>query len=122
MNKKAENSNFGIRLRNIRNSKGFTQEQLAEITGISRRMICHYETMVKRPSLDKVTKIANALNVRIEELLEQDNISHTKSKKNIEFISFKVMRKARLIERLPPKDQKVIFGLIDSLAEKNILK
>jgi transcriptional regulator with XRE-family HTH domain len=119
MNIEAKKSNFDKNLQEIRKKKGLTQAQLANITGLSRRMIGHYETMVKRPSLDNVIKIANALDVSIDELL---GISKTSSKLKEPEISYNTMKKASVIDKLPVKDQEKIFSLINELAKKNKLK
>ena len=119
MNTKAPNSNFGKNLRNARKQKGYTLAKLAEISGISKRMIGHYETQVKKPSLDKIKKLAGALNISVIELIEDSN---SKVKKTQSDISYKIMKKVRVIEELPTRDQNVIFSLINSLSEKNKLK
>jgi transcriptional regulator with XRE-family HTH domain len=119
MNKKITEQHFGEALRKLRRKKGYTMEQLAERAGMSKRMIGHYETHVKRPSLEKINKIAEALDTSIEELMA--NIDSTTKKKNSD-LSYKIMKKVRIIEELPTRDQNTIFSLINALAEKNKLK
>jgi transcriptional regulator with XRE-family HTH domain len=113
---KKRSINFGERLKTIRRSKGFTQYQLADMLNTSQRMIAHYEKDGNRPRLDKVKDIANALNVSVEDFLED-----SKPVKK-EDVSYKIMKKVRVIEKLPVRDQKAIFRLINSLAEKNKIK
>ena len=103
---------FGENLRRIRRKKGYTQAQLARLSGISRRMIGHYETQVKRPSIEKVKKISETLGVSDEELL--GIVKSTKSKKKDDDISYKIMKRVRMIEKLPKRDQDVIFSLINT--------
>jgi transcriptional regulator with XRE-family HTH domain len=114
---KKRSINFGERLKTIRRSKGFTQYQLADMLNTSQRMIAHYEKDGNRPRLDKVKDIANALNVSVEDFLED-----SKPVKKEEDVSYKIMKKVRIIEKLPVRDQKAIFRLINSLAEKNKIK
>jgi len=109
-------SKFGKRLREIRTAKGLTQTKLAEISGISRRLIVHYESHVKKPPIDKVNILADVLNVSVDELLGKTK----KSNKNN--VPFKIMKNIRIIESLPIQDQNAIFRLVKSLAEKNNLK
>jgi transcriptional regulator with XRE-family HTH domain len=109
-------SNFGEALRAIRRMKGYTQDQLAELSGVSRRAIVHYENHAKRPTFDKIKSLADALGVSDEELSGQK-----RSKKKDE-VSYKIMKKVRIIEQLPTRDQNAIFRLINSLAAKNKLK
>lgn len=60
---------FSERLKKIREQKGLTQEQLAQRSGLSRRMIQKYESGVARPRYDASEKIASALDVPVSELL-----------------------------------------------------
>lgn len=60
---------FSERLKKIREQKGLTQEQLAQLSGISRRMIQKYESGVARPRFDASEKIASALEMPVSELL-----------------------------------------------------
>ncbi|MBN1050298.1 helix-turn-helix domain-containing protein [Clostridium botulinum] len=50
-------------LKKIRNSKGLTQHQLANISGISQSYISEIENTLKIPTLDIVERLANALQV-----------------------------------------------------------
>lgn len=113
---KSELLKFGERLRTTRREKGFTQDQLAELSDSSQRMIAHYESHIKRPPLDRVKALADALGITVDDLLGDSK--PLKKKKN-EDASYKIMKKVRIIERLPTRDQQAIFRLINSLAEKN---
>ncbi len=119
MESEISNVHFGDNLRKIREQRGYTMARLAEISKISKRMISHYETQVKRPSLDKIQKLADALGVSIDDLF---GMPVPKKKKKDEEISFKLMKKLRIVEKLPTRDQNTIFSLINALAEKNKLK
>ena len=63
---------FGERLKEARNRKGYTQNELSEITGISKIMISSYENpnskSSKNPTLNNVYMLANALDVSIDYL------------------------------------------------------
>jgi len=48
-------------LTNCRKSKGITQEQLAEATGIPRPAIARFETKKHMPMLSTLIKVAEAL-------------------------------------------------------------
>lgn len=109
---------FGKNLAAVRRKKGYTQETLSEISGVSRRAIAHYEKHAQRPTIDKVKKLAVALGVTDEELLGTTKIKTGKT----EDVSFKILKKVRIIEKLPTRDQNVIFSLINSLAKKNKLE
>jgi transcriptional regulator with XRE-family HTH domain len=119
MNTKAENLDFGENLRSVRKKKGYTLARLADISGISKRMIGHYETQVKRPSIDKIKALADALNVSINELLGSKDAHKIKREETKTFM--KIMKKARIIEQLPEREQKAIFNFINTVAERNKL-
>lgn len=65
---------FNERLKKMREEKGLTQVQLANLSGISSRMIQKYECGVSRPRYDAAEKLANALNVSVSELLGEGGI------------------------------------------------
>jgi transcriptional regulator with XRE-family HTH domain len=117
MRNKIPKSDFGERLRQIRREKGMTQAQLSEISGISRRMLVHYESVVKMPPVEKVKNIARALGVSSDELLGMP--TPTKDQKNNEKASYRIMKRVRLIEKLPKRDQDMILNLINTLIENN---
>lgn len=62
------------KLKEIREAKGLSQNKLAEIAGVSNRMIQHYEQGVKdinKAEALTVYKLAKALNCEMENLLEK---------------------------------------------------
>jgi transcriptional regulator with XRE-family HTH domain len=60
---------FVNHVRTLRTSCDITQEQLASLANIDRGHMGHIERGSKSPSLDKVEKIANALNVPAHSLM-----------------------------------------------------
>ena len=65
---------FGKRLRELRKSKGYTQEQLAEIVSIEPPNLSKIECGAHFPQPEKLEKIASALNIQISDLFEFDHI------------------------------------------------
>lgn len=59
---------FGERLKALRNSKGFTQAELAEKLGIPQKTYCNYERNVNEPSASMLIKIAVYFNVDLNYL------------------------------------------------------
>jgi len=118
MPKSTNSDSFGQRLRQARRDKGITQAQLSELTGISRRAIVHYENYGKRPPVDKLKKLTDAMGISADLL-----IGASESVKNQGGdVPYNLMKRLRIIEKLPTRDQKAIFRLINSLAEKNKIK
>ena len=62
--------NIGDNMRNIRKQKSMTLQQLADILGCSQQNISKYESGKRTPKLKTVQKIADALNVNVNDLLE----------------------------------------------------
>lgn len=59
---------LGHRIKELRKSKGITQEQLAEMVGIGTANISYIETGKFAPSIENFEKIAEALGVQPFEL------------------------------------------------------
>ena len=61
-------------LKKIREAVGLSQNKLATLSGVSNRMIQHYEQVVKdinKAQVGTVYKLAKALKVNIEDLIEK---------------------------------------------------
>ena len=63
---------LGNRIRDRRIELGMTQEELGNAIGVSRAAICEYEKSSRMPKIDKVSKLASALNLEVGYLLGQD--------------------------------------------------
>jgi transcriptional regulator with XRE-family HTH domain len=61
------------RLRTIRQRRGLTQAQLADLIGVSRPFISELETGAKRPDFDTLNRLARVLHVPIDELYTNDD-------------------------------------------------
>ena len=60
---------FGENLRNVRKKKNITQEDLAEILGVSRQAISKWESDNGYPETEKLLVISEVLNISIDSLL-----------------------------------------------------
>lgn len=60
---------LGQRIRAARLSAGMSQEQLAEMVGLTSQHISHTEVASTKVSLPSLVKIANALNTSVDKLL-----------------------------------------------------
>lgn len=61
---------FGERLKNARNKKGYTQEELATLIGVAKTTLTGYEKGNREPDVIKIKKMASALGVSADYLLE----------------------------------------------------
>lgn len=72
---------FKTRLRELRAARGWTQEQAAEVCGISYKLYQLYELGIKtNPGLLTLEKIACGYGIKIHELLSPDTIPFARSR------------------------------------------
>ena len=69
---------LGQRIRAARLAAGLSQEQLAEMVGLTSQHISHTEVASTKISLPALVKIANALHTSVDKLLS-DSIQDSKS-------------------------------------------
>ena len=60
---------FPERLSAMRKLRGFTQEALAELIGITKTQVYRYESGASQPTLDVIKKLAVVLSVTTDELI-----------------------------------------------------
>uniref|UniRef100_UPI0030F528A3 helix-turn-helix domain-containing protein n=1 Tax=uncultured Wocania sp. TaxID=2834404 RepID=UPI0030F528A3 len=65
-----KNKNLANRVKELRKRKGFSQEELTEISGLSLRTIQRIENGETEPRGDTFKRLANALNVTPDELID----------------------------------------------------
>lgn len=112
-------SAFSRNLRRLRKERGLSQYDLAELTGLSQRMIHHYETYVSEPPLSKVELIARALKVKASALLENPQEEELGDASQFDMRSLK---KLRDILELPPNDRSFLYRTLNNLIRKNQLE
>lgn len=61
---------FGMRLKELREEKGLTQEELAKRAEVSRAYLSRLEMGRHDPPLSTVQKLATALRVKVAKLVE----------------------------------------------------
>lgn len=62
---------LGLRIKKRRKSLNMTQERLAETTNISISFLGHIERGSRKASIDTLVKIANALDISMDILLQE---------------------------------------------------
>lgn len=63
---------WGRRIRAFRKLKGFTQESLAKVLNVSVSVLGEVERGNRTPDEDFVSRVAEALNISVEELMPVD--------------------------------------------------
>lgn len=70
----------GSFFKELRKEKGLTQEQLAEVFGVSARTVSRWETGSNMPDLDILIEMADYYNVELRELLDGERKSEKMNK------------------------------------------
>ena len=70
---------FGEKLRAARESKGYTQQQVADHMGIDKSTYCGYETGKRQPDVQKIKLLSKFLGVSGDDLLETGFASNEKA-------------------------------------------
>lgn len=119
MNSVKKNTIFAKNLKRLRKKRGLSQYDLADLTGISRRMIGHFETKAVQPPLDKIELIAKALKVKMSELFinGEDNEEIDPS-----IFDTRSLKKLRDILSLSPNDRADLYRMLNKMLRKNQLE
>ena len=73
----------GITIKNLREKKGFTQTDLADILGVSSKAISKWETAKGLPDISLIEPLANALSVSVMELMTGNTVINKNISSNI---------------------------------------
>lgn len=71
MDKKEFIENFSARLKDLRTAHAMTQQELAEISGLTANWISHFEAGRRLPTLFVFSKLVNALGGNSDYFLKQ---------------------------------------------------
>lgn len=80
----------GATIKNLREAKGLTQLQLADIIGVSSKTVSKWETGKGLPDISLVEPLSQALGVSIMELMSGETIINKNISSNILFSKFYV--------------------------------
>lgn len=95
---------IGKRIGKCRKSKGFYQETLAEMVGISATYMCDIERGHKVPKFETFIRIANALKASSDELLADVVIAGNEAEASM---------LSKKIAALPDREQKHILHVVE---------
>ena len=109
--------NFGARLVELRKAVGFTQTELANEVGVTRRMIAYYEGETEHPPSNLLPALAQALGVSIEVLL-----GATPPRKMTKSSDSRLQRRLQQIEKLDTTEKRQVLQLLDAFIERGQLR
>lgn len=98
---------LGEKLSKLRKEYNYTQEQLADILGVSRQSISKWESDIAYPETDKLVKMGKLFDCSMDYLLKED-ISEKQGLQPTEKVSLGDKLKLQIHER---KSEKMIFGM-----------
>lgn len=73
----------GLTIKNLRERKGFTQTQLAEMLGVSSKAVSKWETAKGLPDITLIEPLSKALSVSVMELMSGDTVTNKNISSNI---------------------------------------
>jgi transcriptional regulator with XRE-family HTH domain len=109
---------FGRRMAFLRTAAGFTQAELAEQTGVSRRLIAYYEGETRHPPTTILPRLAVALGVSTDRLLNGSSQSVAPPNS----LDRRLKRKLLQLEKLEPKEKRQALQFLDLVIERGQLK
>lgn len=117
--KPGKSETLGDRIRRYRLAKGLTQAELAKLVGASQRMINYYEVHGVSPAPELLVKIADALDVSIDELFGRKPRARRAAGAAPAGESLRRRRRLKRIEELSRDDQAALLRMMDALADRS---
>lgn len=108
---------IGDKIKKAREAKGFSQKEVAVALKMDQSQYSKIENGKVDPQFSTIEKIANALEVKIVDLVAADDIF-----KDVSTYDKTLVEKIQLVEQLEDNERKSIFSIIDGLVTKQKLK
>jgi transcriptional regulator with XRE-family HTH domain len=109
---------FAERLRTLRKQKDLSQTELGQRAGLHYTHIGRFERGASRPSGDTLKRLADALEVTSDYLLEGAADDAARAK----FADRELLKQFQEVERLPDEDKHVVKTLLDAFLTKKHLQ
>lgn len=104
---------FAERLKALRGERKLTQARLAELIGVNPRAYNRWERGNFVPQLDTLIKIADVLNVTLDELTGRTEVAHAPTVHNPKLYAL-----LEEVDALPDEEQQALIILMDSLVKR----
>ncbi len=112
---KLRSVDFGARLRQLRMTRGISQEELGKKIGLSQRMVAYYERQAKIPPPGHlVARAAKVLGVTSDHLLGLKALQVESTPRDV-----RLLRRLRKILNLPRHHQRAVLEHLDALVTKS---
>jgi|GEM_PF-1299297 len=93
----AHHHRMKLKLKDLRNKRGWTQEQLADIVGCTKSHISEMESGKKNASSPMLESLATAFDVQVVDLIDSGDAGED------------LLRLSEIMHQLSPEDRKVIL-------------
>lgn len=110
--------NIGENIRKIREDKGFTQQQIADLVGMHRSNYSKVETAQRELSISALAKVAKFFEMSLDELVNFEG----NAPKEVTLEDRTTLEQVKLIGSLEPEDKNMVFRLIDTIVTKKKFK
>ena len=95
---------IGVFLKELRREKNLTQEQLAQIFGVTNRSVSRWENGVNMPDFDLVIEIAKYYEISIEEFLDgerkDENMDKREEERVLKVAEYENAEKIKMTKRI----------------------
>jgi len=105
--------NYGEIIKKVRKERGLTQKQLGERLGISQAAIGQFESNKANPKIDTIQKIADALNVSLNDLIPDVFEQKTQEGHELRATDYSVIEVIANHKIFNDKERKEIFEKIE---------
>jgi len=112
---------FAENVAKYRKRKGLSQYDLAQLTGISRTMISHYEREGMFPPANRLQALADSLEIPVYKLFKQPEIEQAPESEPSD-IDPRSVKKLRDILSLPADDRNDLYRILNKMLRKNQLE
>lgn len=110
--------NIGKIIKQIREEKGLTQQQLAELINMHRSNYSKVESGERDLSIDAINKVARHFGMTIDQLVNFDGTMP----EDVTVEDKTLMEQVKLIQELDPEEKSMVFKMIDTFLTKKKFK
>lgn len=105
---------FAERLRLLRQARNITQARLSELVGVSARVYNRWEKGGNVPHFDTIVKLADILQISLDELAGRKEPSP-----KLKIRNYELQRLCQQCDELPDEDQQALIVMMDCLVKKS---
>jgi transcriptional regulator with XRE-family HTH domain len=110
--------NISKRIKQIREEKGYTQQQMADLINMHRSNYSKMESGQREISIDALQKVAKHFSLTLDELVNAKGKIPVEEKSEDKT----TIEQVKLINELDPDDKAMVFRLIDTTVTKKKFK